>query len=227
MPKIKILIVEDDSGIRKLLSVALDPEYTLVEAYSAKEGLQHALAHNPDLVLLDLGLPDFDGIEWIRNYRQWSDNPLIVISAREKEDDKVKALETGANDYLTKPFGVSELNARIKVALKTKQKIDNQVTVFSFGDVSVDPLDRVVKKGKKEIHLTPIEFSLLMLLLKNSGKVLTHKQILTQVWGAYYSGESQYLRVFIKQIREKIEDNPSMPKYILTETGIGYRFRLD
>lgn len=218
------LVVDDEPTIRKLLRTSLSSTHDVVEAASGEEGIRLSATNNPSVVLLDLGLPDMDGIDVIKRLREFSSVPIIVLSAREHDGDKVLALDSGANDYLTKPFSVSELQARLRVALRSSSAPVN-TPLFEFGDVRVDVGRREVWRSGALVHLTPIEFNLLLLLLKHSDKVLTHKQVLTEVWGAAYSRQVQYLRVFMRNLRHKLEADPAQPKFLLTETGIGYRFR--
>jgi two-component system, OmpR family, KDP operon response regulator KdpE len=225
-----ILLVEDDAQMRRFLRVSLSNQnYRLKEAISAQEGLTQASTQNPDLILLDLGLPDMDGLEVTRRVREWSNAPIIVISARGREQDKVDALDAGADDYLTKPFGTGELFARIRVALRharhsTQGRIEPILTV---GEIVLDLDKHTVTVAGSEVHLTPIEYKLLALLLKNAGKVLTHRQLLKEVWGAAYAENTQYLRVYMVQLRHKLERDPARPRYLVTEPGVGYRLRTE
>ncbi len=219
----KILIIDDDNAIRKLLTLALKGAgYVSVEAVGVDDGLQKALSENPELVLLDIGLGDDSGFLFLRQLREWSDIPVIIISAINQEEEKIAALNDGADDYLTKPFSTNELLARIKAALRRRS---NAVVshILECGTVWMDMSARVVKKADEELKLTPKEYELLKLLLQNSGKVLTHNWLLKEVWGVGYQNETHYLRVFINQLRQKIENDPSRPRKIVTETGIGYR----
>jgi two-component system KDP operon response regulator KdpE len=199
----------------------------LVEAETAKEGLAQAAARNPDVILLDLGLPDRDGLEVARELREWSPTPIIVLSARGREEDKVRALDLGADDYLTKPFGVDELLARIRVALRHAAMPPGTAPepVFEAGELRVDLAARRVWRGDEEIHLTPTEYKLLTTLVRHAGKVLTHRQLLKEVWGANYANQSHYVRVYMAQLRQKIEADPARPRLLLTEPGVGYRLR--
>ena len=220
----KILIIDDDDAIRKLLRIALKAaSYETIEAKSVQEGLNAAALNAPHLVLLDLGLPDMDGTTFLKGFREWSQSPVIVISAIEREEKKIAVLEDGADDYITKPFGTGELLARIKAALRRCDG-DGSSPLLVCGDLQIDLAARVVTLGQNELKLTPKEYDLLKLLIQNQGKVLTHTQLLKSVWGVGYQGETHYLRVFINQLRQKIELDPSRPKRIVTETGIGYRF---
>ncbi len=218
------LIVDDEQAIRRLLRTSLSESHNVVEASTGEEGLRLAATNNPGVVLLDLGLPDIDGIEVIKRVRVFSSAPIIVLSAREQDGDKVIALDAGANDYLTKPFSVAELQARIRVALRASNPA-TEAPIIEFGDVRVDLVRREVSRAGNAVHLTPIEFNLLVLLLRHSDRVLTHRQILTEVWGAAYARQTQYLRVFMRNLRHKLEEDPAQPKFFMTETGIGYRFR--
>ncbi len=219
-----VLIVEDEKEIRRFVRLALENEDLKVfDADTLQRGLIEAETRKPDLVILDLGLPDGDGTDFIRDLRQWSAIPVIVLSARSDEQDKIAALDAGADDYLTKPFGIGELLARVRVALRrhSGQQPDARV---HFADVSVDFAARRVQRGGNEIHLTPIEFRLLSILLNNAGKVLTQRQLLSQVWGPNAVEHSHYLRIYMGHLRQKLEANPTQPAHLLTETGIGYRF---
>ncbi|RYG42684.1 MAG: response regulator [Chitinophagaceae bacterium] len=219
-----ILVIDDESQIRKLLEITLDSNgYKTSFAENAKDGLLIAANHPPDMILLDLGLPDDDGQNVLLNLREWYRNPIIILTVKSSESEIVKALDNGANDYLTKPFRTLELLARIRTALRnqTRQQPDPQV---GFGNVTVDLASRQVKSQNEIIKLTATEYSLLLLLIRNEGRVLTHQNILREVWGISYVEQTQYLRVFIAQLRKKLEDDPNRPKHILTESGIGYRF---
>lgn len=219
-----VLIVEDEKEIRRFVRLALENEELKVfDADTLQRGLIEAATRKPDLVILDLGLPDGDGTDFIRDLRQWSAIPVIVLSARSDEQDKIAALDAGADDYLTKPFGIGELLARVRVALRrhSGQQPDARI---HFADVSVDFAARRVQRAGSEIHLTPIEFRLLSILLNNAGKVLTQRQLLSQVWGPNAVEHSHYLRIYMGHLRQKLEANPTQPAHLLTETGIGYRF---
>jgi len=221
-----ILVVEDEPQIRRFLRVSLECQgYRLAEAETAKEGMRQATEKHPDAVILDLGLPDLDGIQFLGQLRAWSQVPVIVLSARGREQDKVIALDAGANDYLTKPFGVGELLARIRVVLRStaRETTAGDAPVFEVGDLRVDLVYRHVVAGGRERHLTPTQYRLLTTLIKHAGKVLTHRQLLKEVWGADCVSENQYLRVYVGQIRQKIEHDPTRPRYLLTEPGVGYR----
>ena len=227
---VRILVVEDEPQMQKFLRASLASEgYRALEATTGQQGLELARTHNPDLVLLDLGLPDIDGMEVTRELRDHSAKPIIVISARGQEEDKVRALDVGADDYLTKPFGTSELLARIRVALRhaaraSEGRVD---PVIEVGAIKID-LDRrqVFAKGT-EVHLTPNQYKLLAYLMRNAGKVLTHRQLLKEVWGPAYASQTHYLRVYMAQLRHKVEDDPARPRYLMTEPGVGYRLRVE
>jgi two-component system KDP operon response regulator KdpE len=225
-----VLIVDDEPQMRKFVRITLVANgYGVIEASTAAEGIQRAATHTPDLVLLDLGLPDADGSEVIRRIREWSTVPVIVISARGKEESKVLALDEGADDYVTKPFGAAELMARVRVALRHAARIaGTPESVVEIGKgVRVDLVRRVVEVQGQEVHLTPIEYKLLTLLVKHAGMVLTHRQLLEQVWGPGHAHQMQYLRVYMTQLRHKLEQEPARPKYFVTEPGVGYRLRLE
>jgi two-component system KDP operon response regulator KdpE len=220
-----ILIIDDEVQIRRLLEITLNLNgYKVSEASTAKEGLIAAATHNPALILLDLGLPDEEGLSILRKLREWYLNPIIILSVRNSEEDIIKALDFGANDYLTKPFRTGELLARIRTALRLAQNNTGVGSQLSFGSLFIDLAGHMVKKNNNLIKLTSTEFSLLALMARNSGKVLTHQYLLKEVWGHSYSDQTQYLRVFVAQLRKKIEDNPAHPTLIITEPGIGYRF---
>ena len=225
-----LLIVEDDAQMRKFLRASLSSHgYRLVEANDGKEGLSQAAAYNPDLILLDLGLPDMDGLQVTQRLREWASAPIIVISARGQEDDKINALDAGADDYLTKPFGTGELMARIRVALRHAVRVGQERSepILSVGELSIDLDKRTVHLAGNEVHLTPIEYKLLATLLKNAGKVLTHRQLLKEVWGPGYANNTQYLRVYMVQLRHKLEADAARPRYLVTEPGVGYRLKMD
>lgn len=225
-----ILLIEDEPQMRRFLRVTLQSHgYRLIEAASGQEGLIQAATRSPDVLLLDLGLPDMDGIEVTRKIREWSEVPIIVISAREQEMDKVKALDAGADDYLTKPFGADELFARIRVALRhlALRFAGQRAPVFIVDDLRVDLSSRQVFLKDKEIHLTPIEYRLLGVLIKYAGKVVTHTQLLKEVWGPMYADQQQYLHVYMSQLRRKLESEPARPRFLINEPGIGYRLKVD
>lgn len=224
MNKNSVLIIEDEAEIRKFLqTVFVANGFEVKLASSANEGLKLISLYPPEIVILDLGLPDLDGIEVIKNIRKWLQVPIIVLSARGQENQKVEALEAGANDYLTKPFGTAELLARIKVALRHLNK--NSTAVFEIGELKIDLEKRLVLLKNSEIHLTKIEYKLLNVLVRNAGKVLTHSQLLQEVWGKNSIENGHYLRIYMQHLREKLEDDALSPKYIFTEVGVGYRFK--
>lgn len=221
-----ILVVEDESEIRKLLQLLLQ-DFEVKFASTAKDALRSIALYPPEIIILDLGLPDQDGMEIIQKVREWSQVPIMVLSARSKEEEKVRALEIGANDYLTKPFGGAELLARIKVILRylqTNQKSSSPI--FEIGDLKIDLANRQVFVKNDEIRLTKIEYKLLSILVRNAGKVLTHSQLLKEVWGKNSNENSHYLRIYTQHLRDKLADDALNPKYIFTEIGIGYRFKL-
>lgn len=223
-----VVVIEDERQIRRFLRSALEAEgFRVFEADSAGQGLQEASTRKPDLVILDLGLPDGDGIDVIRDLRHWSQVPILVLSARSEETEKVHALDSGADDYLVKPFGTAELLARVRVALRHHQPGHDAEPVFCMGDIRVDFTHRKVFKGNEDVHVTPLEYRLLATLIKNAGKVLTHRQLLKEVWGPGYSDHHHYLRVYMAQLRQKLEDEPARPRHLLTETGVGYRLTQD
>ena len=221
-----ILIIDDETQIRRLLEITLSASgYKTIEATTGKEGLLMVASHQPSLIILDLGLPDIDGIDVLKSLREWFYKPIIILSVRNSEEDIVHALDKGANDYLSKPFRTGELLARIRASLRQGQTA-NESPVFQVGDLSVDIANHIAKKKDELLDLTPTEFSLLSLFVKNQGCVLTHQYILKEVWGYGYVEQTQYLRVFVAQLRKKIEDNPTKPTLLVTESGIGYRFGL-
>ena len=219
------ILIEDERQIRRFVRTALEAESWVVhESETMQQGLADAATRKPDLIILDLGLPDGDGMEFLRDLRTWSRVPVIVLSARVNEQDKIEALDAGADDYLTKPFGVGELLARVRAASRRRQEASAaQGSVFEFGDVKIDLGLRTVRKGAQPIHLTPLEYRLLTLLIANAGKVLTHRQILRDVWGPSHAEDGHYVRVYMGHLRQKLEDDPAQPRYILTETAVGYR----
>ncbi|MBN3132309.1 two-component system response regulator KdpE [Pectobacterium brasiliense] len=220
-----ILIVEDEKEIRRFVRQALEGEGCRVfDAETMQRGLLEAATRKPDLIILDLGLPDGNGIDYIRDLRQWSSLPVIVLSARTDEQDKIDALDAGADDYLTKPFGIGELLARLRVALRRHSNTQQETPLVSFGNITVDLLNRQVNRDGQDLHLTPIEFRLLATLLASPGKVLTQRQLLTQVWGPNAVEHSHYLRIYMGHLRQKLESDPARPRHLLTETAIGYRF---
>ncbi|WP_047391765.1 response regulator [Chitinibacter sp. ZOR0017] len=220
-----IVLVEDDPPIRRFLQTTLElAGWQVHVAETGQRALITIASRQPDLVILDLGLPDLDGLEVIRRVREWSSIPLLVLSARAQEGEKVAALDAGADDYLTKPFGVDECLARIRVLLRRHAgQSAKAAQIFQFGDVSVDLVQRQVSKAGQAIHLTPIEYRLLSTLIRHAGKVLTHRELLREVWGPNHSESSQYLRVYMGHLRQKLEHDPALPTYLLTETGVGYR----
>jgi two-component system KDP operon response regulator KdpE len=224
-----VLLIEDQPEIRRFLRTTLpEHDYRLTEAATGTDGLIEAKARNPDLILLDLGLPDVDGVAVIRQLREWTTTPIIVLSARHQEQVKVAALDAGADDYVTKPFGVHELLARIRTALRHfARSADAADSVFVSGGLCVDLVRRHVYVEDKEVHLTPIEYKLLTTLVRHAGKVLTHRQLLKEVWGPLHVEEAHYLRVYMRQLRQKLEANPANPQYFLTELGVGYRLRAE
>jgi len=225
-----ILVVEDDPQIRRFLRATLAAEgYQFHEALTAQEGAAQAAARRPDLILLDLGLPDHDGLEVIRGVREWSQMPIVVVSARGQEKDKIAALDLGADDYVAKPFAVGELLARIRAALRRSASAgqDGSGAVIRFGRVEMDLEKRVVKVDGEDVHLTPNEYKLLQVLVQHPGKVLTQRQLLNEVWGPNQTEQAQYLRVYVAQLRRKLESDPARPKHLQTEPGIGYRLVVD
>jgi len=219
-----ILVIDDEVQIRKLLEISLEAnDYKVNFAVNGNEGIIKAASHQPDLILLDLGLPDEDGQMILVKLREWYQNPIIILSVKSAEEEIVKALDNGANDYLTKPFRTQELLARIRTALR-KNTIQNIEPITLFGNVSIYLTSRIVKVNHEILKLTATEYALLTLLFKNDGRVLTHQYILKEIWGQSYSEQTQYLRVFVAQLRKKIEEDPNRPKYIITVSGIGYRF---
>ena len=224
-----ILLIEDEPEIRRFLRTTLPAQgFRLYEASTGRDGLTEALARNPDLILLDLGLPDLEGSEVIRQVRAWTTTPIIVLSARDQEQVKVAALDLGADDYVTKPFGVNELLARMRAALRhASRPAAGCESVFALGDLTVDLGRRQVSVSGKEVHLTPIEYKLLTTLIRHAGKVLTHRQLLKEVWGPIHVEEGHYLRVYMRQLRNKLERKPAHPRYLVTELGVGYRLRTE
>jgi two-component system KDP operon response regulator KdpE len=224
-----ILIVEDEPQMLRFLRASLGSHgYRLVETTKGADGLTQAVARNPDVILLDLGLPDLDGLEVTQRVRGWTRIPIIVLSARGQEEDKIKALDAGADDYLTKPFSVGELLARIRVALRHTRETasDREESVFTLGELRADLAKRQVFVGDAEVHLTPTEYKLLSTLIKHAGRVVTHRQLLKEVWGPPYVEHTQYLRVFMGQLRHKLEPDPAHPRFLLNEPGVGYRLKL-
>ncbi|MFO0912558.1 MAG: response regulator [Pirellulales bacterium] len=224
-PDALVLVVDDETPIRRLLRVSLENAgYRVREAATGEEATRTAASEPPDLILLDLGLPDADGGDVLRRLREWYTGPIIILSARDRESQKVAALDAGADDYVTKPFGLDELLARLRVALRHSHNPQSQSTTITIGDLRFDLGARRVFRRETEIHFTPIEYKLLMTMVKHAGKVLTHRFLLREVWGPQQSEEHHYLRVFVAGLRRKLEDNSARPRYILTEQGVGYRF---
>ena len=222
----RVIVVEDEPQIRRFVCDALRREgCASIEAATARQGLDEVARGAPDLVILDLGLPDMNGIEFIRDMRSWSPVPILILSARSAERDKISALDTGADDYLCKPFGVGELLARVRALLRRHWQAGEASPHHQFGDVEVDLSRRIVSRGGVEIHLTQIEYRLLAVLLANNGKVLTHRHLIREVWGPGHSEQSHYLRIYVGRLRQKLELDPTQPQYLLTETGVGYRFQ--
>lgn len=225
-----ILLIEDEPQMRRFLRITLESHgYRFIEAGTAQEGLMQASMRNPDVVLLDLGLPDLDGLVVTKRLREWTQTPIIIISAREQEQDKVKALDAGADDYLTKPFSAGELMARVRVALRHALRLRSgqDEPVFAHAGLRVDLAARRVFVRDNEIHLTPIEYKLLTALIRHAGKVVTHRQLLLEVWGPGQVSEVQYLRVYMTQLRHKLESDPARPRFLLNEPGVGYRLNAD
>ena len=222
----KIIVIEDEEQIRRFVRQALEDEgCKIYEAATAKQGLIEAGTRKPDLVILDLGLPDRDGIDLIRDLRGWSEVPIIILSARSEEYDKIGALDAGADDYLAKPFGVGELLARTRALLRRRSRAGDAAAIFEFDDVRVDLSRRTVQRNGEDIHLTALEYRLLAVLVTNAGRVLTHRQLLREVWGPSYVDSSHYLRIYVGRLRQKLETDPTQPRFFLTETGVGYRFQ--
>ena len=222
-----ILIIDDEIQIRRLLELTLNPQdYSLKFALTGNEGMRMAATERPEIIILDLGLPDTDGLSVLKAIREWASIPIIILSVRSAEADIVDCLTAGADDYLVKPFRTGELLARVRTALRHRAQLPDK-EVFTIYDLTVDLSARVVKKGNEVLKLTATEYSLLTLFVKNAGRVLTHRFILEQVWGPTYAEETQYTRIYVGQLRKKIEDDPSKPKMLLTESGIGYRLRTD
>jgi two-component system KDP operon response regulator KdpE len=224
-----VLVIEDEAPVRHFLRTTLSEHgFQVFEAHSGQDGLAQAMARNPEIILLDLGLPDLDGLEVTRKLREWSSVPIIVLSARDQEPDKVTALDLGADDYVTKPFGAKELLARMRVALRHQARAgEKEESIFIAGDLRVDLSRRLVFVADKEVHLTAIEYKLLTTLVRHAGKVLTHRQLLKEVWGPLHTEDAQYLRVYVRQLRNKLEPTPAHPRFLLTELGVGYRLRAD
>jgi two-component system KDP operon response regulator KdpE len=224
-----ILLIEDEPQMRRFLRVTLQSRgYELIEASSGEDGIAQSATRKPDVILLDLGLPDLDGLEVLGRMREWSQTPVIILSAREQEQDKIRALDAGADDYLTKPFSAGELLARIRVALRHQVMHEGQTEpVFVQDTLRVDLAKRRVFLKESEIHLTPIEYRLLAYLIKNAGKVITHRQLLKEVWGPAYANQAHYVRVYMGMLRHKLEEDPSRPRFFINEPGVGYRLRFE
>lgn len=221
-----IIVIEDEAQIRRFLRTTLASDgYQVIEAETGKQGLSEAATRKPDLIILDLGLPDMDGVEVVRGIRAWSSVPIIILSARSQENDKIFALDAGADDYLVKPFGVGELLARIRAALRhvSSAAKGEEEGVFSVDELKVDMIHRKVTLSNAEVHLTPIEYRLLTVLVKHAGKVLTHRLLLKEVWGPNYVERAHYLRIYMGTLRHKLEQDPARPRFLLTEVGVGYR----
>ena len=225
MSKADILIIDDEPQIRKLLEITLESnDYKVIQADNGKQGILLAANHTPEVIILDLGLPDKSGHEVLKELRTWYNKSIIILSVLNQEEDIVKALDNGATDYLTKPFRNAELMARIRASVR-RSAIENTETTYQFGSIYIDLLSHTVKKNNELIKLTATEFNLLSLFVKNEGRVLTHQYILKEIWGVGAQTETQYLRVFVGTLRKKIEDNPNAPEHIITESGVGYRFQ--
>ena len=222
-----VLLIQDEKQIRRFVRAALEDDgCQVVEAETMAQGLIEAGSRKPDLLVLDLGLPDGNGVDLIRDLRGWSDVPILILSARSQENDKIDALDAGADDYLTKPFAVGELRARVRALLRRSYRNGDAATpVVEFGDVTVDLSRRLVSRGGETVHLTPLEYRLLATLLGHPGRVLTQRNLLREIWGPSYVESSHYLRVYVGHLRQKLEDDPTQPKHFLTETGVGYRFQ--
>jgi two-component system, OmpR family, KDP operon response regulator KdpE len=219
-----VLIVDDEIQIRRFLQITLKANgYRVYETETGQEALAKAAQLRPDLIILDMSLPDIDGLEVLQRLREWTKTPVIILSVRDTDRDKVSALDSGADDYLTKPFSVGELLARVRVAQRHALPEDSDNEIFATGNLNVDLTHRIVTVGGESVNLSPTEYALLRLMIQHAGKVLTHRQILREVWGPEYVNETQYLRVYFAQLRHKIEDNPALPKILLTEPGVGYR----
>jgi two-component system KDP operon response regulator KdpE len=225
-----LIVIEDEAQIRRFLRATLTSEgYQVIEAETGKQGLIEAATRKPDLIILDLGLPDMDGIEVIKKLRTWSSVPIIILSARSQENDKISSLDAGADDYLVKPFSVGELLARIRVALRHVSSAANgeEEGMFSVDELKVDMIHRKITVSAAEVHLTPIEYRLLTVLVKHAGKVLTHRLLLNEVWGPNYVERAHYLRIYMGTLRHKLEKDPARPRFLLTEVGVGYRLAVN
>jgi two-component system KDP operon response regulator KdpE len=229
MKTLTLLVVDDEPQVRRFLRSSLPPEdYKLHEASTGEAGLAAAASHAPDVVLLDLGLPDLDGVEVTKRLREWTTTPIIILSARGQDADKVAALDAGADDYLTKPFSLPELLARIRVAARHAElRGEREGAVFTIGDLKIQFTHRVVTLGGEEIRLTPIEYKLLTTLARKAGRVLTYQQLLKEVWGPRYATQKQYLHVYMGHLRSKLERDPARPRFLVTEPGVGYRLKLE
>ena len=228
-PPLLVLLIEDELPIRRFLRPAMEANsYRLIEAGTGKEGLLAATEHKPDVIVLDLGLPDMDGLAVIQALREWSSVPIVILSARGQEQDKIAGLDAGADDYVAKPFSVGELMARIRVAARhAAQPHGEEETTVVAGTLRIDLAHRQVWRKDEEVRLTPIEYKLLTMLVRHAGLVLTQRQLLKEVWGPEYADQAHYLRIFVHQLRHKLEENPSHPRHLITEAGVGYRFKLD
>ena len=225
-----LIVIEDEAQIRRFLRTTLTSEsYQVIEAETGKQGLSEAATRKPDLIILDLGLPDMDGVEVVKGIRTWSVVPIIILSARSQESDKISALDAGADDYLVKPFGVGELLARIRVALRHVSNVRNgeEEGIFTVDELKVDSIRRKITVSGLDVHLTPIEYRLLTVLVKHAGKVLTHRFLLKEVWGPNYVERAHYLRLYMGILRHKLEKDPARPRFLLTEVGVGYRLAVD
>ncbi len=222
---LKILVVDDERPIRRFLSASLGNRYQVLEAENGNQAIQLAALHHPDVIILDLGLPDIDGADVTRHLREWSQVPIIVVSVRDSEQEKVAVLDAGADDYLTKPFGMSELLARIRVALRHSNKVEEETVIFQNDDLFVDFIKREVRVNGQNVTLTPTEYNILRTLINHAGRVLTHQQLIREVWGGSYEADSHLLRVNVSNLRRKIESDPLRPRHIITEPGVGYRLK--
>ena len=225
--EVGILVIEDEPQIRRFVRSALESEgWRVYEAERGSRGLTEAATRKPDLLVVDLGLPDMDGVELVRDFRSWSDAPVLILSARSDEQDKIVALDAGADDYLTKPFGVGELLARSRALIRRRMRGSEREAKVSFGEVEVDLARRLVLRGGNSVHLTPIEYRLLTVLIASAGKVMTQRHLMNDVWGPQHTERGHYLRIYISHLRQKLERDPAQPVHILTESGVGYRFQL-
>jgi two-component system KDP operon response regulator KdpE len=222
---LKILVVDDERPIRRFLNASLSTRYAILEAENGEDAIKCTAINHPDVIILDLGLPDMDGTDVTRRIREWTDVPVIIISVRDSEQDKVAALDAGADDYLTKPFGTSELLARIRVALRRSNKSESESVIYQNDDLLIDFMNREVRVSDRPVMLTPTEYSILRMLVNHAGKVLTHQQLIKEVWGGNYEADSHLLRVNVSNLRRKIESDPLRPRHIITEPGIGYRLK--